>query len=122
MTSTDPCIHCNLPLPPADLVVDKIDGEELHFCCRGCQGVYRIITGAGLDSFYRDRRWDEQGVASGAFEAEYDDASLAGHVAWRDEMTAEIPLLIEDIRCASSIWLLEKLLLRETGITAIRRI
>ena len=114
------CIHCNLPIPPADLVVDQIDGKELHFCCRGCQGVYRIITGAGLDSFYRNRSWDQQGVATGAFDAEYDDASLAGHVTCRDETTAEIPLLIEGIRCASCVWLLEKLLVRERGIKAIR--
>ena len=120
MASPDTCVHCNLPIPPADLVVDQIDGKELHFCCRGCQGVYRIITGAGLDSFYRKRSWDEQGVVSGAFDAEYDDASLAAHVIRRDETVAEIPLLIEGIRCASCVWLLEKLLVREHGITAIR--
>ena len=66
----DDCYHCNLPIPPADLVVDEIDGKELHFCCRGCQGAYRIITGAGLDSFYSKRSWTEQGVASGSFDAE----------------------------------------------------
>ena len=120
MASPDTCVHCNLPIPPADLVVDQIDGEELHFCCHGCQGVYRIITGAGLDSFYRNRSWDEQGVPTGAFDAEYDEASLAGHVIRRDETTADISLIIEGIRCASCVWLLEKLLVREAGITAIR--
>ena len=120
MASPDTCVHCNLPIPPADLVVDQIDGKELHFCCRGCQGVYRIITGAGLDSFYRNRSWDQEGVATGAFDAEYDDASLAAHVIRRDETVAEIPLLIEGIRCASCVWLLEKLLVRERGITAMR--
>jgi Cu2+-exporting ATPase len=120
MSSSDTCVHCNLPIPPADLVVDQIDGKELHFCCHGCQGVYRIITGAGLESFYRNRTWDEQGVPSGAFEADYDEASLAGHVIRRDETTADISLIIEGIRCASCVWLLEKLLVREAGVTAIR--
>ena len=120
MSSPDTCVHCNLPIPPTDLVVDQIDGKELHFCCHGCQGVYRIITGAGLESFYRNRTWDEQGVPSGAFEADYDEASLAGHVILRDETTANISLIIEGIRCASCVWLLEKLLVREAGVTAIR--
>ena len=120
MSSPDTCVHCNLPIPPTDLVVDQIDGKELHFCCHGCQGVYRIITGAGLESFYRNRTWDEQGVPSGAFEADYDEASLAGHVILRDETTADISLIIEGIRCASCVWLLEKLLVREAGVTAIR--
>jgi len=120
MSSPDSCVHCNLPIPPADLVVDQIDGKELHFCCHGCQGVYRIITGAGLESFYRNRSWDEQGVPTGAFEAEYDEASLAGHVIRRDATTADISLIIEGIRCASCVWLLEKLLVREAGVTAIR--
>jgi len=120
MASPDPCVHCNLPIPPADLVVDQIDGKELRFCCRGCQGVYRIITGAGLASFYRNRSWNEQGVPTGVFDTEYDEASLAGHVIPRDEATADISLIIEGIRCASCVWLLEKLLVRETGITAIQ--
>ena len=120
MSLSDTCVHCNLPIPPADLVVDQIDGKELHFCCHSCQGVYRIITGAGLESFYRNRTWDEQGVPSGAFEVKYDEASLAGHVIRRDETTADISLIIEGIRCASCVWLLEKLLVREAGVTAIR--
>ena len=120
MASPDTCVHCNLPIPPADLVVEQIDGRELRFCCHGCQGVYRIITGAGLDSFYRNRNWDELGIPTGAFEAEYDEASLDGHVIRRDETTADIALIIEGIRCASCVWLLEKLLLREVGITAIQ--
>ena len=120
MASSDTCVHCNLPIPPADLVVDQIDGKELHFCCHGCQGAYRIITGAGLESFYRNRTWDEQGVPTGAFYTEYDEASLAGHVIGRDQHTADISLIIEGIRCASCVWLLEKMLVRETGVTAIR--
>lgn len=115
----DTCIHCKLPIPPSDLIVDEVAGRELHFCCRGCQGVYRIIHGAGLGSFYQRRDWQETGVPPGVFEARYDDALLAGHVTSRDADTAEISLVIEGIRCASCIWLLEKLLAREPGIATI---
>ncbi len=119
MSPADLCIHCKLPIPPADLVVDEIDGKELRFCCHGCQGVYRIITGAGLNNFYQRRNWQEQGVPSGVFETEFDEGLLAGHVKTHSETSAEISLLVEGIRCASCVWLLEKLLVKESGVDAI---
>lgn len=120
MNDIDTCIHCNLPIPPSDLVIDEIDGKELRFCCHGCQGVYRIINGAGLNNFYQRRNWSEQGVPSGVFEAEFDESMLAGHVINHHEDSAEISLIIEGIRCASCVWLLEKLLGKEQGIDTIR--
>lgn len=119
MNSPDTCIHCNLPIPPADLIVDEIDGKELHFCCHGCQGVYRIISGAGLGNFYERRNWPEQGVPTGVFEAEFDATVLHRHVIQHGEDSAQIALIIEGIRCASCIWLLEKLLGRETGVETV---
>ena len=120
MSQPDICIHCNLPIPPADLVIDEIDGKELHFCCRGCLGVYRVITGSGLSSFYQRRDWPEQGVPSGVFTAEFDETLLAGHVIVHSETCAEISLIIEGIRCASCVWLLENLLAKEQGVEAIQ--
>lgn len=120
MPAPDTCVHCALPIPPADLVIDTIDGEELRFCCRGCQGVYRIIAGAGLHNFYRQREWAEQGVPAGVFDTKFEESLLSGHVTTHDETTAEISLIIEGIRCASCVWLLEKLLGKEPGIAAIR--
>jgi Cu2+-exporting ATPase len=120
MSAPDTCAHCALPIPPADLVIDTINGEEVHFCCRGCQGVYRIISGAGLHNFYRQREWTEQGVPAGVFDTKFEEDLLAGHVATHDESSAEISLIIEGIRCASCVWLLEKLLSKEPGIASIR--
>ncbi len=120
MSVPDTCIHCKLQIPPADLVIDQIDGKELHFCCRGCQGVYRIISGAGLNSFYQRRDWPEAGIPPGAFESRFDEAQLSGHVMTLDPTSAEISLVIEGIRCASCVWLLEKLLAREPGIDSVR--
>ena len=119
MSTPDTCIHCNLPIPPTDLVIDKIGEVELHFCCQGCLGVYRIITGAGLNNFYQRRDWSEHGVPSGVFDIEFDEKILAGHVIVHNETSAEIPLIIEGIRCASCIWLLEKLLVKEPGVDAL---
>ncbi len=120
MSTSDTCIHCKLPIPPADMVVDQIDGKDLHFCCHGCQGVYRIINGAGLGNFYKQRTWAVEGVPTGVFEVEFDESLLAGHVISHDETSAEMSLIIEGIRCASCVWLLEKLLAKEQGIEAVR--
>ena len=120
MNDIDTCIHCNLPIPPSDLVIDEIDGKELRFCCHGCQWVYRIINDAGLNNFYQRRDWSERGVPAGVFEAEFDESTLAAHVNDHHEDSAEISMIIEGIRCASCVWLLEKLVSKEQGVDAIR--
>lgn len=120
MTTLDTCSHCNLPILPANRVVDEIDGKRVHFCCRGCQGVYRIISGSGMTRFYERRDWPEQGVPAGVYETEFDEALLADHVTTHSETSAEISLIIEGIRCASCVWLLEKLLAGEQGVETVR--
>ena len=120
MVTADTCIHCKLPIPQRDLVVDEVDGKELHFCCHGCQGVYRVINGAGLGKFYQQRDWHQEGVPEGVFDTAFDEALLAGHVVSRNETSAEIALIIEGIRCASCVWLLEKLIEKVQGVDTIR--
>lgn len=120
MSEADLCIHCRLPIPPEDLVIDRSADRELHFCCHGCLGVYRIIHGAGLADFYRRRDWSEKGVPQGAFNTEYDDAALAHHVVQQGDNSAEISLIIDGIRCASCVWLLERLIVGEKGVKTIR--
>jgi len=120
MVSADTCIHCKLPIPQRDLVVDEVDGKELHFCCHGCQGVYRVINGAGLGKFYQQRDWHQEGVPEGVFDTAFDEALLAGHVVSHNETSAEIALIIEGIRCASCVWLLEKLIEKVQGVETIR--
>jgi len=111
------CDHCGLPIPPPDLVTALLNGTEHNFCCRGCEGAFRIIYGAGLDDFYRRRDWQEPGLPAGAFEARYDDSYLQGFVHASDS-DAEISLLLEGVRCAACIWLIERVLAGLDGIHA----
>ena len=99
------CDHCALPIPPADLVTEVIDGTARHFCCRGCHGAYRIITGAGLGDFYRRRSWDEPGIPHGSFSGEesFDDDFLSRYTT-PSEDGLEIILLVEGIRCAQKVF------------------
>jgi len=113
------CDHCNLEIPPGSLITERINGRERAFCCRGCAGAYRIITGAGLSDFYTRREWQESGVPAGVFERDFSEAYLAKYL----EPCAggvEISLLLDGIHCATCIWLIEHLLSREEGILSAR--
>ena len=113
------CVHCGLNIPPSDLVTDEIDGESLHFCCQGCRGAYLIITGSGLGRFYEQRQWDEPGLPGGAFSSIYDDAYLQRFVTEAGEQ-AELTFVLEGLRCASCVWLNEKILYRLPGVEDVR--
>jgi Cu2+-exporting ATPase len=113
------CDHCALPIPAGGLIAERIDGAERRFCCRGCQGAYRIITGAGLGSFYSRRRWDEPGLPPGAFAAAGDDAHLSRFVTPTPQ-GAEIVFLLAGIRCASCVWLNEQVLAGLDGVLEAR--
>lgn len=109
------CAHCNLAISPAGRVVDRIGSKELHFCCPGCRGAYRIIVGAGLEAFYDKRTWQEPGIPDGAFATVYTEEYLATFVRERDGRK-EISLIVSGIRCAACIWLIEHLLAGIEGV------
>ena len=119
-TNADTCTHCQLPIPPNDLIVDEIDGIKLQFCCRGCQGVYRIISGAGLKEFYAQRTWADKGLPEGVFDSVFTDRSLDSHVIICSETSAEIQMIIQGVQCSSCIWLLEKILSKDPGVIQFR--
>lgn len=118
MNLDDPCIHCGLPIPASDLVIDEIDGRQLRFCCHGCRSAYRIICGAGLGGFYQ-RKDRSAGILKEAYTSRFDNAYLQRFVRLGDG-AAEFNLIVDGIRCASCIWLIEHILQRVPGITAAR--
>jgi Cu2+-exporting ATPase len=119
MNLPETCIHCDLPIPAADRVIDQVDGEALHFCCQGCRGAYLIITGAGLDAFYKKRAWGSPGIPEGAFDTLYDEKFLQHFIVMQDDR-AEISLLLEGIRCSACVWLIERVLEQLAGVLEIR--
>ena len=113
------CHHCRDPLPPGEVFAGERDGVEYRFCCRGCQGAWLIITGAGLGDFYRKRSWAADGGMVDAFAVEYDDALLARHVRQGEEGD-ELAFLVEGIRCATCVWLIEKIVGGLNGVGRVR--
>ena len=118
--STHPhCDHCALPCVDADITHTDDDGRERHFCCHGCHGAWLIITGAGLDDFYRKREWQQPGIPDNAFSDVYNDQQLAPYIRQGADGD-ELSLLVEGIRCASCVWLIEKIIGRLDGVREAR--
>lgn len=112
------CIHCGLPAPNPELSTEGADGRRLHFCCHGCLGAYQIIQGAGLENFYL-RRDHVAGAVREAYDSRFDDVYLARFVNDTGSIH-KINLLVDGIRCASCIWLIENILQRVPGILSAR--
>ena len=104
------CRHCLLEFPEDRAVHD---GHDV-FCCHACLGIYRLINDEGLEGFYdrRDRRSWSPGPSG---DARPDAAAFEGLT--RDlGGCLEVDITIDGIRCASCVWLNEKLLLRTRGV------
>ncbi len=113
------CDHCLREFPQGDIVRETIDGKSLTFCCRGCSGIYQLIHAEGLDSFYRNRKWDETGIEISSLEKEI-EAGAFEEAAREVDGLREIDIYIDGIRCASCVWLNEKVLTRTPGIVSCR--
>ncbi|GAB4347260.1 MAG: heavy metal translocating P-type ATPase [Desulfobulbaceae bacterium] len=120
MPSALTCTHCNQPIPTGGRITGRIDGRELHFCCRGCQGAYLLITGAGLGSFYERRSSAEAGIPEGAFTTEYSDEYLQSFVSEQGDGLLELSFIVGGIRCAACVWLIETFLARTDGVVEAR--
>ncbi|PLY00618.1 MAG: copper-translocating P-type ATPase [Desulfuromonas sp.] len=114
------CHHCGLPIPAAVNIRGNYQDREVRFCCQGCYGAFLIIAGSGLDKFYQQRDWPEQGVPEGVYTSEFSDNSLSPYVIPLNENFSEISFLVDGIRCATCVWLLEKVVQDEMGIEQIR--
>ncbi|BCR03415.1 copper-translocating P-type ATPase [Desulfuromonas versatilis] len=115
----DNCHHCSLPIPAGELVIDRHGESEHRFCCQGCRGAFLIIHGAGLGSYYRKRQAGPGGIPEEAYAARFDADYLARFVSEGPE-GAETSFLLEGIRCASCVWLVEKILQGLDGVRQAR--
>jgi Cu2+-exporting ATPase len=113
------CDHCLAEFPEREAVREAVGGAPRVFCCTGCAGVYRLILDEGLSGFYAGRRWEETGLFATPGAATPDAAAFAGLVREVGE-DREVDLAIEGIRCASCVWLNERILSRTPGVESAR--
>jgi Cu2+-exporting ATPase len=107
------CDHCLLEFPEREAVYDEVGGTGKVFCCHGCQGVYHLINSEGLDDFYRRRR---EWAPGPSLVTPVDVAAFTPHIREAGQ-ELEMDVVLDGIRCASCVWLNEKILMRTTGVT-----
>jgi len=114
-----PCFHCGADIPAGIVIEETGSRQTLGFCCRGCQGAYLLISGAGLGDFYRRRDWPEPGAAPRTFQDAFRDDDLSRFV-YPSRQGSAIDIIIDGIRCASCAWLNERILARLDGVREVR--
>ncbi len=95
------CPHCGT----------AVEGGGAAFCCTGCEIAYAIIRGAGLERYYVERR---------DF-APRPDPDAAGDwsavpVTPAPDGQCEARLVVDGLRCASCVWVTERVLERTPGV------
>ncbi len=109
------CDHCLLEFPDRDAVCDEVGGRRRTFCCHGCRGIYRLIHEEGLSRFYQ-RRTREGAPPLPAPAAGAAASSLFAGSIRQAGGRCELDLVIDGIRCASCVWLNERMLEKIPGI------
>ncbi|MEZ5533126.1 MAG: heavy metal translocating P-type ATPase [Steroidobacteraceae bacterium] len=107
------CWHCGEPLPATGAPVARIDGVDRAMCCHGCRAAAEWIAQLGLADYYRLRSAPAPRAPAlpdgGRTLSAWSRPELARHVV-RDlgEDRREVILLIEGLRCAACVWLIER--------------
>ena len=103
------CAHCGLPVP------NPAEGEQLQFCCVGCDAVYHALQDNGLDDFYRIREMTDRDAQSVGELPEFSsdefdtESFLDKHTVLRDDGTRECDLYLEGVHCAGCVWITEQM-------------
>jgi Cu2+-exporting ATPase len=99
------CAHCAAKLRPG----------QGRFCCEGCEGAHALVSGLGLDGFYRRRE-----AAAGALRPVLvPAASVLRQVEERDGL-CRIELLLSGLHCGACVWLVEQALAAEPDVLEAR--
>lgn len=108
------CSHCGISFRWKALESRADDGSLSRFCCRGCQGAWQLICGAGMGSFYqRSDRLTPTVTESAA--TLFNEADLARHLIPEGDF-CRLDILIGGISCPSCVWLLEKMIFGIPGV------
>ena len=100
------CYHCGL-----DCDADRIVFQEKLFCCTGCKTVYEILSGNGLEGYYKLEK--APGISPEQKAGKYDfldNTELQQRLLeFDDGEWAVVNLYIPQMHCSSCIWVLENL-------------
>lgn len=99
------CYHCGSDCPD-----EKLKTDDHSFCCDGCLTVYQILSGNGMEQYYKlNNRPGTKTISRERFAA-LDSPEIADlFFKYRDGKTASVVFNLPSIHCSSCLWLLENL-------------
>lgn len=121
--SAGSCWHCGdaLPEDPPQAVVA---GVAHAVCCPGCRAAAEWIDQLGLADYYRLRSAPAARLPAEASQRSaqtWRRPELARHVVRKlDGGHSEVLLLVDGIRCAACVWLIERALGAEPGVRSVQ--
>lgn len=101
------CAHCGAPLPEG----------AARFCCAGCAGAHALVSGLGLDAFYRRQETAAGTLRPAEAPPETDFAALARPGRGG---THTLELMVSGLTCGACVWLLEQALAQEPDVLRAR--
>ncbi len=113
------CSHCQLEFDNTIMIKEE---HKLHFCCKGCQGVYHLLKDDGLGDFYDKMRNDTIAppIESTNDSANFDLESFKErYIKTTEEGFSRVDLVIEGIHCSACVWLNEKVLHQIEGVLEV---
>jgi Cu2+-exporting ATPase len=114
------CFHCGLPVADPGRWRTSLLGEAREFCCGGCQAVAGTIVAGGFSRYYETRSTLPAPPSARPSDALlYDEPAALREFAARAadaEGALEATFLIEQVRCAACLWLVEQALRRVPGV------
>jgi len=112
------CSHCHLEFDESVMIKDS----NHYFCCNGCQGVFKLLSDEGFNSFYDKTANVKLSPPLDKFE----DSSTFDNESFRDAFVNinsdgfnEVALIIQGIHCSACVWLNEKALHRMDGVLEV---
>ncbi|WP_299548134.1 heavy metal translocating P-type ATPase [uncultured Helicobacter sp.] len=117
------CDHCHLEFDEKVLIHSTINGEKKYFCCKGCEGVYKLLNSEGLGDFYSKLGNNTLEPAQEILEFEslesFDSVPFFEHFVTQKESLCEVSLILEKIHCIACVWLNEKILEKTKGVIKV---
>ncbi|MEZ6243276.1 MAG: heavy metal translocating P-type ATPase [Phycisphaerales bacterium] len=115
------CSHCGLDVPEGLVAADRPE----QFCCAGCESVWNVLHGAGLEAYYEVRDAVETNAqrpitTGGSFEEFASPAYQRAFVRPCPGGLCETEFLLEGVHCAACVWLLERLPRVAPGVAEAR--
>jgi Cu2+-exporting ATPase len=117
VTQAAACFHCGLPVLEAGRWRTPVLGAVREFCCAGCEAVASTIASGGFAHYYETRAQPGTRPPELPPALAYDDPQAQKQFTFSSGPNERAATLILDrIRCAACLWLIERALRRLPGV------